>query len=103
MKADRSRFGFDHRSVDRNDLVIGATRAARLALSLDDTRIAAGIPAADALDENRADDRQDLVEAERSALMRALSRANGNVSQAAIALGMSRATLHRKMNRFGLH
>lgn len=90
-------------AVDRNDLVIGATRAARLALALDDTRIAAGIPAADALDENRAGDRQDLVEAERAALMRALSRANGNVSQAAIALGMSRATLHRKMNRFGLH
>ena len=90
-------------AVDRNDLVIGATRAARLALALDDARIAAGIPASDALDESKPDDRQDLVEAERAALRRALSRANGNVSQAAIALGMSRATLHRKMNRFGLH
>jgi transcriptional regulator of acetoin/glycerol metabolism len=66
-------------------------------------RIAAGIPASDALEESKPDDRQDLVAAERAALMRALSRANGNVSQAAIALGMSRATLHRKMNRLGLH
>lgn len=90
-------------AVDRNDLVIGATRAARLALKLDDARIAAGIPAADALDESAPDDRRDLIESERAALMRALSRANGNVSQAAIALGVSRATLHRKMNRFGLH
>lgn len=90
-------------AVDRNDMVIGATRAARLALKLDDLRIAAGIPAADALDESAGDGARDLVEAERAALTRALSRANGNVSQAAIALGMSRATLHRKMKRFGLH
>jgi transcriptional regulator of acetoin/glycerol metabolism len=90
-------------AVDRDDLVIGATRAARLALSLDDARIAAGVPAADALEETTGQDGRDLAEAERAVLTRALSRANGNVSQAAIALGMSRATLHRKMNRFGLH
>lgn len=90
-------------AVDRHDMVIGATRAARLALKLDDARISAGIPAADALDEKPAAERADLAEAERAALMRALSRAGGNVSQAAIALGMSRATLHRKMKRFGLH
>lgn len=90
-------------AVDRHDMVIGATRAARLALKLDDARIQAGLPAADALDEGMPDDRQDLVEAERAALMRALSRTGGNVSQAAIALGMSRATLHRKMKRFDLH
>jgi transcriptional regulator of acetoin/glycerol metabolism len=90
-------------AVDRNDIVIGATRAARLALALDDARIAIGIPAADVLNEMAVDDREDLAESERAALMRALSRASGNVSQAAIALGMSRATLHRKMNRLGLH
>ncbi|WP_117190262.1 helix-turn-helix domain-containing protein [Rhizobium terrae] len=90
-------------AVDRNDIVLGATRAARLALRLDDQCIAAGIPAADALQENRAGSSADLREAERAALLRALSRANGNVSQAAVALGMSRATLHRKMNKFGLH
>lgn len=90
-------------AVDRNDIVLGATRAARLALKLDDQRIAAGLPAADALHENRREGGGELLEVERAALMRALSRAGGNVSQAAIALGMSRATLHRKMKKFGLH
>ncbi|MDM9621838.1 helix-turn-helix domain-containing protein [Rhizobium sp. S96] len=90
-------------AVDRHDLVLGATRAARLALKLDDRRIAAGIPAADALHETRLSDDEDLIDAERAALLRALSRAGGNVSQAAAALGMSRATLHRKMKRLNLH
>jgi transcriptional regulator of acetoin/glycerol metabolism len=33
-------------------------------------------------------------------LQRALLRAGGNVSAAAKALGVSRATLHRKLRRF---
>ncbi|WP_028745096.1 helix-turn-helix domain-containing protein [Rhizobium mesoamericanum] len=90
-------------AVDRHDLVIGATRAARLALQLDDRRISAGLPAADALQEQSVAADEDLVEAERAALVRALSRSSGNVSQAAVALGMSRATLHRKMKRLNLH
>jgi transcriptional regulator of acetoin/glycerol metabolism len=90
-------------AVDRHDLVLGATRAARLALKLDDRRIAAGIPAADALQETRLSDDEDLLDAERAALLRALSRSGGNVSQAAIALGISRATLHRKMKKLNLH
>lgn len=91
-------------AVDRHDLVLGATRAARLALKLDDRRIAAGIPAADALQESRAADGEEaLMDAERAALLRALTRTNGNVSQAAANLGMSRATLHRKMKRLNLH
>ena len=88
---------------DRHDLVLGATRAARIALKLDDRRIAAGIPAADALQETRFSDDEDLLDAERAALLRALSRSGGNVSQAAIALGISRATLHRKMKKLNLH
>lgn len=90
-------------AVDRHDLVLGATRAARLALKLDDRSIAAGIPATDALHETHLSQDEDLVEAERAALLRALSRSSGNVSQAAIALGISRATLHRKMKRLNLH
>lgn len=90
-------------AVDRDDLVLGATRAARIALKLDDRTIAAGIPASDALREERSPATGDLDEAERAALRRALSRSNGNVSQAAIALGMSRATLHRKMKKLNLH
>nr|WP_183366646.1 helix-turn-helix domain-containing protein [Gellertiella hungarica] len=90
-------------AVDRDDLVLGANRAARLALKLDDIRIAAGLAAADALKEERLPATGDLEEAERAALRRALTRSNGNVSQAAIALGMSRATLHRKMKKLNLH
>ncbi|MCO5732457.1 helix-turn-helix domain-containing protein [Rhizobium sp. SSA_523] len=87
-------------AVDQDDLVIGATRAARLALKLDDHRIAQGLPASDALREERGDPLNDLDEAERATLRRALSRTQGNVSKAAAMLGVSRATLHRKLKRF---
>ncbi|WFU13400.1 helix-turn-helix domain-containing protein (plasmid) [Rhizobium sp. CB3090] len=90
-------------AVDRNDMVLGATRAARVALKLDDNRISAGVPAADALRESHPGDEEALQEAERAALLRALSRTNGNVTQAALALGMNRATLHRKMRKLDMH
>ena len=35
-------------------------------------------------------------------MQRALARSDGNVSAAAQALGISRATLHRKLGRLGL-
>jgi transcriptional regulator of acetoin/glycerol metabolism len=89
-------------AVDRDDMVLGATRAARLALKLDDQAIAGGIPASDLLHEN-SEEGHDLLEAERAALRRALSRNNGNVSQTAQMLGISRATLHRKINKLSLH
>lgn len=90
-------------AVDQDDLVIGATRGARLALKIDDTHIAHGLPASDALNEERRDASEELIEAERSALKRALLRVNGNVTQAAQLLGMSRATLHRKISRLKIH
>ena len=74
-----------------------------LALKLDDARIAAGLPASDALHEERDERGTDLVEAERAALRRVLSRTSGNVSQAATLLGISRATMHRKMKKLALH
>jgi transcriptional regulator of acetoin/glycerol metabolism len=88
-------------AVDRDDIVLGATRAARLALKIDDAMIQSGIPASDLLLEER--DGQDLIEAERAALRRALSRNGGNVSLTAQMLGISRATLHRKINKLRLH
>ncbi len=89
-------------AVDQDDIILGATRAARLALRLDDAHIAQGIPASDALREERNDRGSDLLEAERAALRRVLSRANGNVTHAASLLGISRATLHRKMKKLSV-
>lgn len=90
-------------AIDRDDLVLGATRAARLRLNLDDRRIATGVPAADLLNETPAVHGDDLVDAERAALRRVLSRANGNVSLAADILGISRATLYRKMKKLSIN
>lgn len=90
-------------AVDRDDMILGATRAARLALKLDDQMIEQGVPASDILHETHVPSGEALLEAERAALRRALSRNNGNVSLTAQMLGMSRATLHRKINRLGLH
>ncbi|MNL75112.1 DNA-binding transcriptional regulator DhaR [compost metagenome] len=81
----------------------GATRAARQWLGLDDKRIASGIPASDLLREGASDDGAELPDAERAALRRVLSRANGNVSMAAELLGISRATLYRKMKRLSVN
>ncbi|NIX77023.1 GAF domain-containing protein [Microvirga terricola] len=86
-------------ALDHDDLVIGATRAARLAFGITDARIAALLPAQEVL---KDDAEHDLIDAERSAVRRALARAKGNVSEAAAALHISRATLHRKMKRLGL-
>lgn len=85
-------------AVDKDDLVVGATRAARLALYLTDEALSTGVPAADLLGLN-ADPREDMADSERSVIMRALARSEGNISAAAQMLGISRATLHRKLNR----
>ncbi len=88
-------------AIDQDDLVVGATRSARLALGITPEALAKGLLAADVLgDEMRAI--QDLGDAERSALQRAMTRVGGNVSAAAQSLGISRATLHRKLARFGI-
>lgn len=88
-------------AVDRDDLVVGATRAARLALGVNAHTLAKPKPAADLIDDATAEG--DGIEiAERAAIQRALARAGGNVSKAAKDLAMSRATLHRKMSRFAL-
>jgi transcriptional regulator of acetoin/glycerol metabolism len=89
-------------AVDRDDLVVGATRAARRALGLGPAALAHPILAADLIGEGRAAS-DDIVMAERAVLHRALVRSNGNVCKAAKDLDMSRATLHRKLKQLGLH
>jgi transcriptional regulator of acetoin/glycerol metabolism len=85
-------------AVDADDLVIGATRSARIALGLAPERAFRPVPAADLL--GGPDAIEHLGDVQRSVLRRALLRAEGNVSAAAKALGVSRATLHRKLKRF---
>jgi transcriptional regulator of acetoin/glycerol metabolism len=89
-------------AVDADDLVIGATRVARQALGLSQVCLQKSLPGAEVLSKsNRVT--ENLAMAERGVLQRALVRAEGNVKAAAEALGMSRATLHRKLRRLDLH
>ena len=87
-------------AVDGDDLVIGASRAARRLCGLAASGGFDPVPATDLLD--REGGGRGLEGAERAAVVRALARARGNVSQAARALGIGRATLYRRMNRLGL-
>jgi transcriptional regulator of acetoin/glycerol metabolism len=89
-------------AVDANDLVIGATRSARLALGVTRDFLKKPLPAADLLG-GVSSPARDLDQAERAAVQRALARSDGNVSAAAEALGISRATLHRKLRRLDLN
>jgi len=86
-------------AIDRDDLVVGATRAARRLYGISAERLAGGLPVSAILNDA---ENEDFHTAERGVLQRALARAGGNVSKAARTLGLSRATLHRKMNRLGL-
>lgn len=87
-------------AVDPDDLVIGATRQARVTFDLPVEGALRPLPAVDLL--GRTEGPTGFEAAERAAVMRALSRAEGNVSQAARALGIGRATLYRRMNRLGI-
>ena len=91
-------------AVDKDDLAIGATRAARKALGLEREGAIRPRPAVDLLGhQGDADTGAGGQErAERAALTRALARADGNVTAAARALGVGRATLYRRMARLGL-
>ncbi|MFC3570564.1 helix-turn-helix domain-containing protein [Paracoccus sp. TOH] len=87
-------------AVDKDDLAIGANRAARRAFGLEKEGQLRPRPASDLL--GRDDDTTGFEKAERAAVIRALARAEGNVSAAARALGVGRATLYRRMQRLGI-
>jgi transcriptional regulator of acetoin/glycerol metabolism len=88
-------------AVDSDDLVIGATRSARQMLGITPEALQKPLPASDLLGIGNAAT-GDLAQAERAVLQRAVMKAGGNVSAAAQDLGISRATLHRKLARFGI-
>ena len=87
-------------AVDSDDIVLGATRAARKAFGLGTNGPFSPRPASDLL--GREDGPTGFEKAERAAVIRALTRADGNVSEAARALGVGRATLYRRMKRLGI-
>lgn len=85
-------------AVDGDELVIGATRAARLHFGLKGDLAKKPVPAADLLGLEAPGT---LEAGERAVMARALARAGGNASAAARALGISRATFHRKLSPHG--
>lgn len=87
-------------AVDKDDLAIGANRAARRAFGLEREGMLRPRPASDLF--GREDEVTGFEKAERAAVIRALARAEGNVSAAARALGVGRATLYRRMQRLGI-
>jgi transcriptional regulator of acetoin/glycerol metabolism len=88
-------------AVDKDDIVIGATRAARQAYRHREDLIGQPPPReGDLAGEARYGD--ELRHAERAIVERALQRSGGNVTAAARQLGVSRATLHRKLGKLGL-
>jgi len=87
-------------AVDADDLVVGATRGARKAFGLELSGDLKPRPAADLF--GRDDGPTGFEKAERAAVIRALARSEGNVTEAARALGVGRATLYRRMKRLGI-
>lgn len=88
-------------ALDEDKRVVGATRGARNLLGIDDADLSAGL-ALPAMPDDAATPGA-LLQAERSVLAGALATMQGNVSAAAQALGISRATMHRKLKTLGLH
>jgi DNA-binding NtrC family response regulator len=66
-------------------------------------KLVAAVTAAAAITRARREaDNQPLDALERAAIERALDRHEGNISSAALALGLSRAALYRRMSKYGL-
>ncbi|MEX1662859.1 GAF domain-containing protein [uncultured Thioclava sp.] len=85
-------------ALNRDDLVVGATRAARKYLGINTEQIGQ-LPANDLIGQGV---RGGLQEAQRAAMARALARNGGNVSAAARDLGIGRATFYRKAKKLQL-
>lgn len=87
-------------AVDTDDLLIGATRRARKSYGLSRESFKKLRPIRDVLE--GAQSAPDLDAAERAELRRALAHADGNAARAARDLGISRASLYRRMARLSL-
>jgi two-component system, response regulator RegA len=94
----RGAFDFITKPWDNVRLVAICKEALQLAQSARDRTLDTGaVPAAATSEPLRP-----LAEQERAAVMAALAEAQGNLSAAARALGLSRAALYRRLARYGL-
>jgi transcriptional regulator of acetoin/glycerol metabolism len=89
-------------ALDPDRQIVGATHAARMALSLDETLLAGSIGLGDLLCSTPLSEPGSFTDAERAVVIGALAQAQGNVTAAAASLGISRATLHRKIRSLQL-
>lgn len=87
-------------AINSDDCIVGATRAARKLFGWKSNGTLKPVAATDlfAADEGL----RGFSRAEKAAVVKAITRANGNISVAAKALGVGRATLYRRMNKLGL-
>lgn len=88
-------------AVDRDDIVVGASRGARKRFGLGIGTEFAPFLASDLLNPEAEGD-IGFDAAERMAVVQALTRTGNNVSQAARSLGVGRATLYRRMDRLNI-
>lgn len=84
-------------AVQSDGRIVGATHAARIALQLDDAALAGSLVTGDLLATAPGSESSSFAEAERAVVVGALAQSQGNVKAAAASLGISRATLHRKI------
>ncbi len=87
-------------AVNSDDVIVGATRAARKLFGWQLTGEVTPVAATDLFVGEGT--HQGLDRGEKAALVKAITRAGGNMSEAAKALGIGRATLYRRMKRLGL-
>ncbi len=88
---------------DQDRLIVGANRAARRLLNLQDTDLNATLFQGELLDQPAATTPHGLAQAEKSELRRAIARAGGNMSAAAKDLNVSRATFYRMIKKHKLN
>jgi transcriptional regulator of acetoin/glycerol metabolism len=87
-------------AVNGDDVIVGATRSARKLFGWDLSGDIAPVAATDLFVGEGT--HQGLERGEKAALVKAITRAGGNMSEAAKALGIGRATLYRRMKRLGV-
>ena len=87
-------------AINSDDCIIGATRTARKLFGWALDNNLQPIAATDIFNDNQCE--TGLRRGEKTAIVKAITRSNGNLSQAAVNLGIARATLYRRINRLGI-